>query len=86
MGSRSAISDCLWVELSSRGYDSKTLRRLQIDIETSYAAGYEMSNPARDHILSIAVSDSTGWETLLVGEESYLLWLSRLLLLSAIPM
>jgi len=40
------------------------LYRLQLDIETYCAEGYEFSNPYReeDRITVISLSDSTGWE------------------------
>ncbi|MFQ5532566.1 MAG: DNA polymerase domain-containing protein, partial [Candidatus Methylomirabilales bacterium] len=47
------------------------LTRLQIDIEVYCGQGYEFPNPAReeDRIIAIALSDSTGWETVLSGRE-----------------
>lgn len=45
------------------------LRRLQVDIETHTPAEGAMSDASSDPILAIAVSDSTGWERVLVVEE-----------------
>ncbi len=47
------------------------LLRLQMDIEVYCSPGYEFPNPAReeDRIIVIALSDSTGWETVLSGRE-----------------
>jgi len=47
------------------------LRRLQLDIETDCAPGFEFSNPKResDRILSIAVTDSTGFEEVIWGGD-----------------
>jgi DNA polymerase elongation subunit (family B) len=49
----------------------KELKRLQLDIETYCAAGFEFPNAARDsdRITAIALSDSTGWERLISGRE-----------------
>ena len=46
------------------------LRRMQLDIETYCAAGYEFPNAARaeDRITAIALADSTGWERVLPGK------------------
>jgi len=46
------------------------LRRMQLDIETYCAAGYEFPNPARaeDRITAIALADSTGWEHVISGK------------------
>jgi DNA polymerase elongation subunit (family B) len=48
----------------------KALRRMQLDIETYCAAGYEFPNAARaeDRITAIALADSTGWEHLISGK------------------
>ncbi|RPI07331.1 MAG: hypothetical protein EHM71_10835, partial [Zetaproteobacteria bacterium] len=48
------------------------LRRMQLDIETYCAAGYEFPSAARpeDRITAIALSDSTGWEHLISGKAS----------------
>ena len=48
----------------------RALRRMQLDIETYCAAGYEFPNAARaeDRITAIALSDSTGWEHVISGK------------------
>ncbi len=45
-----------------KGMDFAELRRMQIDIETFCAEGYEFPNPERaeDHLMAIAVSDQIG--------------------------
>ena len=50
-----------------KGMDFADLRRMQIDIETFCAEGFEFSNAERaeDHLMGIAVSDQTGWEELI---------------------
>ncbi len=47
--------------------DFADLRRMQVDIETYCAEGYEFPNAERaeDHLMGIAVSDQTGWEELI---------------------
>ncbi len=47
------------------------LRRLQFDIETYCAEGYSFSNPRRrsDRIVAIALSDSSGWERVIDGQQ-----------------
>ena len=47
------------------------LVRLQLDIETYCAEGYEFSNPHRveDRITLISLSDSSGWEHVISGRE-----------------
>lgn len=47
------------------------LRRLQADIEVYCTDGFEFPHPGReaDRIIAIALSDSTGWETVLSGSE-----------------
>ncbi len=47
------------------------LLRLQLDIETYCAEGYEFSNPYRDEdrITLISLSDSSGWEYVISGRE-----------------
>ena len=47
------------------------LNRLQIDIETYCSSGFEFPNPEReeDRIIAIALSDSSGWETVLWGKD-----------------
>ncbi len=54
-----------------KGLTFADLRRLQIDIETDCAPGYEFSNSERetDRILSIAVTDSNGFEEVIWGGE-----------------
>ncbi len=46
------------------------LRRMQLDIETYCASGYEFPSAARpeDRITAIALCDSTGWEHLISGK------------------
>ncbi|MDO9540839.1 MAG: DNA polymerase domain-containing protein, partial [Kiritimatiellia bacterium] len=61
-----------------KGMNFENMRRMQVDIETRTAPGFEFSNPARedDRILIIALSDNTGWEEVLVdksGNEKELL-------------
>ncbi|MBL0225788.1 MAG: DNA polymerase II [Geobacteraceae bacterium] len=53
-----------------KGLDFTSLRCLALDIETFCAEGYEFSNPERpeDRIISIALKDSHGDETLLRGD------------------
>ncbi|MFA5204074.1 MAG: DNA polymerase domain-containing protein [Lentisphaeria bacterium] len=48
------------------------LRRLQFDLETNTAPGFDFSNPERaeDAILLIALRDSTGWEECLVNRAA----------------
>jgi len=47
------------------------LLRLQLDIETYCAEGFEFSNPHRveDRITLISLSDSSGWEHIISGKE-----------------
>jgi DNA polymerase elongation subunit (family B) len=45
------------------------LRRMQVDIETHAGADGAMSDAARDPILAIALSDSSGWERILVVDD-----------------
>ncbi|OGL48745.1 MAG: DNA polymerase II [Candidatus Schekmanbacteria bacterium RIFCSPLOWO2_02_FULL_38_14] len=47
------------------------LKRLQLDIETYCEEGFEFSNPHRekDRIISIGLSDNSGWKKLLFGRE-----------------
>ena len=52
-----------------KGMAFEDLRRMQVDIETDCSEGYEMSNPERDRILAVAVSDSTGWEKLIMNDD-----------------
>jgi DNA polymerase elongation subunit (family B) len=55
-----------------RGLSFSNLRRLQLDIETYSAAGFEFSNPHREHdrIIAIALGDTSGWETVLWGKDT----------------
>ncbi|MDD5286433.1 MAG: DNA polymerase domain-containing protein [Desulfuromonadaceae bacterium] len=54
-----------------KGLEFSELRCLALDIETDCAEGYDFSNPdrAEDRILSIALKDSHGEETLLRGDR-----------------
>ena len=54
-----------------RGMAPSDVNRLQIDIETYCSPGFEFPNPEReeDRIIAIALSDSSGWETVLWGKE-----------------
>jgi DNA polymerase, archaea type len=45
------------------------LRRMQVDIETHTGADGAFSDPSRDPILAIALSDSTGWEEILTVDD-----------------
>jgi len=45
------------------------LRRMQVDIETHTGADGAFSDPARDPLLAIALSDSTGWEEILTVDD-----------------
>ena len=53
-----------------KGLDFSSVRCLALDIETLCAEGYEFSNPERpeDRIISIALKDSAGDETVLRGD------------------
>ena len=53
------------------GMTPSDVNRLQIDIETYCSPGFEFPNPEReeDRIIAIALSDSSGWETVLWGKE-----------------
>jgi DNA polymerase, archaea type len=53
------------------GMTPSDVNRLQIDIETYCSPGYEFPNSEReeDRIIAIALSDSSGWETVLWGKE-----------------
>ena len=55
-----------------KGMDFAELRRMQIDIETFCAPGFEFPNPERaeDHLMAIAVSDATGWEELILVDPA----------------
>jgi DNA polymerase elongation subunit (family B) len=61
-----------------RGLAFEDVRRLQVDIETHTAPGYEFCNADResDRVLLIALADSTGWTEILEergGDEKRLL-------------
>jgi len=61
-----------------KGMNFEDVRRMQVDIETHTAPGFEFSNPFRpdDRIIIIALSDSTGWREILVdraGSEKKIL-------------
>ncbi|PYV38199.1 MAG: hypothetical protein DMG06_26290 [Acidobacteria bacterium] len=58
-------------QTSFRGMTFADLNRLQLDIETYSLAGFEFSNPQReqDRIIAIALSDCSGWETVLWGKD-----------------
>ena len=53
------------------GMAPSDVNRMQIDIETYCSSGFEFPNPEReeDRIIAIALSDSSGWETVLWGKE-----------------
>src|SRR5258706_2495151 len=53
------------------GMTFRELKRLQLDIETYCQAGFSFPNATResDCITAIALSDSTGWERLISGQE-----------------
>mgnify|MGYP006280346641 CR=1 FL=1 len=54
-----------------RGMRFDDLRRLQLDIETWTAPGFDFPNPDReeDEIIMVALRDNTGWERCLSGPE-----------------
>lgn len=54
-----------------RGLAFDDIRRLQLDIETYTAPGFDFPNAAReqDAVIMIALRDDTGWEHLLSGPE-----------------
>ena len=61
-----------------KGMKFEDVRRMQVDIETHTSPGFEFCNPARegDRIIIIAMSDSTGWQEIIVdksGDEKGLL-------------
>ncbi len=62
-------------QTSFKGMRLDQLRRLQLDIETYTGEGYEFSSADRagDRILLISLSDSTGWEMTLAGDEKQML-------------
>jgi DNA polymerase elongation subunit (family B) len=49
-----------------KGLGFGDLRRLQIDIETNTTEGFDFPNASRDAIAAVALSDSSGWEELLL--------------------
>ena len=53
------------------GMTPSDVNRMQIDIETYCSPGFEFPNPEReeDRIIAIALSDSSGWETVLWGKD-----------------
>ena len=55
-----------------KGMDFADLRRMQIDIETFCAEGFEFPNAERaeDCLMGIAVSDQTGWEELILVDPA----------------
>jgi DNA polymerase, archaea type len=54
-----------------RGMTPGDVNRLQMDIETYCSPGFEFPNPEReeDRIIAIALSDSSGWESVLWGKD-----------------
>ena len=52
-----------------KGMAFEDLRRMQVDIETFTGKDGAMSDPSRDPILAIALSDSAGWEEILVVDD-----------------
>ena len=54
-----------------KGLSFGDVRRMQVDIETRTAPGFEFSNPSRaaDRIIIIAMSDNTGWKEILADKE-----------------
>ena len=52
-----------------KGMSFGDLRRMQVDIETFTGADGVMSAAAKDPLLAIALSDSSGWEQILVVED-----------------
>ena len=52
-----------------KGMAFKDLQRMQVDIETFTGADGAMSDAGKDPLLAIALSDSSGWEEILVVEE-----------------
>jgi DNA polymerase, archaea type len=54
-----------------KGLRFEDLRRLQLDIETTVAEGFEFPNPLReeDRITLVSLSDSTGWEASVRGDR-----------------
>ena len=52
-----------------KGMAFEDLRRMQVDIETFIGVDGAMSDASRDPLLAIALSDSSGWEEILVVEN-----------------
>jgi DNA polymerase elongation subunit (family B) len=52
-----------------KGMAFEDLRRMQVDIETFIGVDGAMSDASRDPLLAIALSDSSGWEEILVVED-----------------
>ncbi len=52
-----------------KGMAFEELRRMQVDIETFTRADGSMSDATQDPLLAIALSDSSGWEEILVVED-----------------
>lgn len=52
-----------------KGMAFEDLRRMQVDIETHTGLDGAMSEAARDPLLAIALSDSSGWEEILVVDD-----------------
>ena len=54
-----------------KGMKFGDLKRIQIDIETYTAGGYEFPNPAResDRIIAVALADQSGWNEVLSGAQ-----------------
>ena len=52
-----------------KGMAFEELRRMQVDIETFTGADGAMSDALKDPLLAIALSDSSGWEEILVVDD-----------------
>ncbi len=52
-----------------KGMAFEDLRRMQVDIETHTGVDGAMSEASRDPLLAIALSDSSGWEEILVVDD-----------------
>jgi DNA polymerase, archaea type len=55
-----------------KGMLIEDLRRMQIAVEAGVSEGFEFSSPERDAVIAVALSDSTGWEEILVVEHGSL--------------
>jgi DNA polymerase, archaea type len=55
-----------------KGMVFEDLRRMQVDIETFCADGFEFPNAERetDHLMAIAVADSSGWEEFILIDRA----------------